>query len=244
MNYYKLINDNTIFGVVTENAFVKYSPQADSYIHATDQDGEYVGYKSHFYRDRWMQPVQLIERFEQVTISQISEEEYLILKKTFETNEEIIIEPDEEPEQPVIPNESENPDITVEFVRSSKINEMSRACRQAIENGIDIEVKGETRHFSLTTQDQLNLMNLSTMAQTSDIIPYHADGEQCIYYTAAEINEIIAAMNKHKIYHTTYYNALKAYINSLETIEEISAITYGTPIPDEYKTEVLKVIDR
>jgi 5,10-methylene-tetrahydrofolate dehydrogenase/methenyl tetrahydrofolate cyclohydrolase len=85
-------------------------------------------------------------------------------------------------------------------------------------------------------------MSLSTMAQTSDIIPYHADGEQCIYYTAAEINEIIAAMNNHKIYHTTYYNALKAYINSLETIEEISAITYGTPIPDEYKTEVLKVI--
>jgi len=130
-----------------------------------------------------------------------------------------------------------------DYLREAKIAEMSSACRQAIENGIDIIAQDKMRHFSLTTQDQLNLMSLNVMAQTQDIIPYHADGEQCIYYTAEEIKQIVAAANSHKIWHTTYYNALKAYINSLETIEEISAITYGTPIPDEFKTEVLKVIE-
>jgi predicted DNA-binding ArsR family transcriptional regulator len=53
----------------------------------------------------------------------------------------------------------------------------------------------------------------------------------------------MAAVNKHKTYHTTYYNSLKNYINSLQTIEEIAAITYGIEIPDEYKSEVLKVIE-
>jgi hypothetical protein len=86
-------------------------------------------------------------------------------------------------------------------------------------------------------------MSLNVIAQTQNIIPYHCDGETCIFYSAEEINQIIAAATAHKIYHTTYYNALKSYINSLETIEDIAAITYGTPIPDEYKSEVLKVID-
>ncbi len=87
-------------------------------------------------------------------------------------------------------------------------------------------------------------MNLSLMAQTQTMIPYHADGEECIFYTNEEINEIIDSANALKLYNTTYFNALKNYINSLNTIEEISAITYGTLIPDEYKTDVLKFLEQ
>jgi hypothetical protein len=60
---------------------------------------------------------------------------------------------------------------------------MSRTCRQTIEAGFDLVLRGETRHFSLTTQDQLNLMSLGTLVQTQDLIPYHADGEECEFYT-------------------------------------------------------------
>ena len=81
------------------------------------------------------------------------------------------------------------------------------------------------------------------MAQTQELIPYHADGEMCIFYTNEEINRIIAAATSFKIYHTTYYNALKAYINALDTIEEISKIEYGTPIPEQYKSDVLKTLE-
>jgi hypothetical protein len=41
---------------------------------------------------------------------------------------------------------------------------MSYICRTTIESGIDLEMRGEIKHFSLTTQDQLNLMSLSAMA--------------------------------------------------------------------------------
>jgi hypothetical protein len=86
-------------------------------------------------------------------------------------------------------------------------------------------------------------MSLSAIAQTEQLIPYHADGETCEFYTAAEINEIIAAATLLKNYNIAYYNSLKAYINSLETMENISTVTYGTQIPDEYKSDVLKVLE-
>lgn len=242
MKYYKIIQDKNCVGISNSNNFILYQPEIHSFTAANEITGDLVEYKNKFYRGLWMKPMtaDITIKYTIADIIEITREEYIAFQEAFKENEIIEEETEVEPEyiKPYVEPEKEG----VDFIRQSKLSEMSYECRKAIENGIDIEVKGEIRHFSFTTQDQLNLMSLSTMAQTSDIIPYHADGEQCIYYTAAEINTIIAAMNKHKIYHTTYYNALKAYINSLETIEEISAITYGTPIPDEYKTEVLKVI--
>ena len=81
------------------------------------------------------------------------------------------------------------------------------------------------------------------MVQTQSLIPYHADGEECTFYSAEEINTIINESNTFKNYHISYYNSLKTYINTLDTIEAIAAITYGTPIPDEYKSDVLMVLE-
>lgn len=244
MKYYKIIDNNQIIGVVSSKAFVQYIPVAECFARCNETKGEYISYSNRLYRDSWMNPTKANIEFIQAYIVNINKDEYDTLYDAFKNNEQLVIEDNTQREdiiQPIIIDPSE--EVTIDFIRQSKINEMSYACRQAIENGIDIIAQGKTRHFSLTTQDQLNLMSLNVMAQTQDIIPYHADGEQCIYYTAEEIKQIVATANAHKIWHTTYYNALKAYINSLETIEEISVITYGTPIPDEFKTEVLKVIE-
>ena len=242
MKYFKLVKDQQIVGAASSNDFIYYSPVVDCYLHTTEEHGEYISFQNKLYRDTWMSPTKLPENYIPVQVTETTKEEYDIFMQAIQHDEVIIDEEDTEwpdyNEEPLIPD-----DGAIDFVRQSKLSEMSYECRKAIERGFDINVHEENRHFSLTTQDQLNLMSLSAMAQTSDKIPYHADGESCIYYTAAEINTIIAAMNSHKIYHTTYYNALKAYINSLDTIEEITAITYGIEIPDEYKSEVLKVIE-
>ena len=86
-------------------------------------------------------------------------------------------------------------------------------------------------------------MNLNIVAQTESLIPYHADGEDCVFYTAKEIDAIIKEATSFKNYHLSYYNSLKAYIDTLDTIEAIAEITYGTSIPDEYKSDVLKVLE-
>jgi len=71
-------------------------------------------------------------------------------------------------------------------------------------------------------------------------IPYHADGELCKFYTPVEIKMIISEATKWKTYHTTYYNALKNYVKSLNDIHQIMEIQYGIELPEEYQSEVLK----
>lgn len=243
MKYFKMINDNSFIGAIHSGQFVAQSPDKPKLFYANELTGQFVSYQGTLYRDYWMVAIENpLFPFEIVTITEITEEEYIAIMEAIHNNETIDIDDDEE-EEPVEPIIEPELDETVEFVRAAKIKEMSSTCRQTIEAGFNLDLRGETRHFSLTTQDQLNLMSLSIMAQTQELIPYHADGEETTFYTSNEINMIIQTATELKVYNTTYYNALKTYINSLETIEEISAITYGTPIPDEYKTDVLKTLE-
>lgn len=244
MKYYKLISGQNFIGIADSNSFLEQNPISNWLLIANEITGQYVQCNNLLYRDYWMPAINENSQiaFLQADVIEITEEEYLIYKAAIENNEEVIV-PDTHyaDDEIIIPEEPEEPSVT--FVRSSKINEMSRICRQTIEAGFDINIRGATRHFSLTTQDQLNLMGLESLAKTTTEIPYHADGEEVIFYTQDEINAIIAAANSFKIYQTTYHNALKEYINSLETIEEISAIQYGIDIPEKFKTEVLKVLE-
>lgn len=242
MKYYKIIQDKNCIGIVNSNNFILYQPEIHSFTAANETTGDLVEYKNKFYRGLWMKPMatDITIKYTIADIIEITKEEYIAFEEAFKENEIIKEETQVEPEytKPYVEPEKEG----VDFLRQSKISEMSHECRKVIEAGTDVIIRGQVRHFSMTQQDQLNFISLGTLAQTQDLIPYHADGESCVFYTANEINQIISATTAHKIYQTTYYNALKDYINSLETIEEIAAITYGTPIPDEYQSEVLRVI--
>lgn len=241
MKYYKIIVNSQIIGVATSLNCFRFQAKHSMLERALDINAEYIKCSGTLYHAWWMKPIQTnTYQYENADILEIKEQEYNILAPISEP----IPFDDSVPEEPVIePIIDPTEEITVEYVRNAKLQEMSYTCRITIENGFDIELRNETHHFSLDTQDQLNLISLSAMAQTQEMVPYHADGESCIFYTAAEMQQIIAAATTFKIYHTTYYNALKGYINSLETIEEISAITYGTAIPDEYKTDVLRALE-
>lgn len=242
MKYYKILNENTFIGVVTNGNFVAENQRTGWLLTSNENLGQFVSYKGQLYRDYWMQPIHNSTReFMNVKIIEIDEEEYNVLLAAIEQDEEIIIDDDEEEEEPTPIIPPEDPDITTEFVREAKLKEMSNECKKSIENGFNIILSdGGTHHFSLTTQDQLNLMALQN---AEGMIPYHADGEQTKFYPASDIHAIIDMASKHKTYHTTYYNSLKSYINSLSTMEEIAAITYGILIPNEYKTDVLKIIE-
>lgn len=243
MKYYKIMTfENKMIGAVSSTNFVRYSTLGHSYLRCDEKKGEYVVYDGITYRAAWMAPCKTDRAYIEAQIIEISESEYQIYMDAIEKDEELPVEEDDIPPLPEPTDEIEEESIA--FVRTHKIAEMSATCRKTIEAGVDVELRGEKHHFSLDTQDQLNLMSLGVMAQTQSMIPYHADGETCVFFTAEEISQIVSAATAHKVYHTTYYNALKNYINALETIEDIAAITYGTPIPDEYKSEVLRVIEQ
>ena len=241
MKYYKMLTGSEFIGAISSANFVAENPINGWLLTSNEILGQFVSYEGRLYRDYWMQPIPNSTRdFTIVNIIKIKKTEYDNLVAAIASNEEIIIKEEDDEEEPIV--EEEEPDITVEYVRAAKIKEMSAACRHIIEAGFDLELRGESHHFSLDTQDQLNLISLSAMAQTQSLIPYHADGEACIFYTNEEINEIVETATSFKIYHTTYYNALKGYINELDSVEAIGAIEYGTEIPEEYQSDVLKAI--
>lgn len=127
-------------------------------------------------------------------------------------------------------------------IRAAKIRDMSSACNAAIVGGVDVELsEGGTCHFSLTDEDQINLYTIKAMADAGvERIPYHADGAMCRYYSAADALAIAEAATRWKLYHQSYFNSLKKYVLSLNTAEEIAAISYGVAIPEEFQSDVLR----
>lgn len=168
MKYYKILRDSHFVGVITSSAFVAENARTRWLLTSDETLGQFVTFGGQLYRDYWMQPLYNVDRdYLNATISEITEAEYDTLKEAVEKDEPI--EDDDVPEEPSIVADPVETDITLEYCRASKLTEMSRTCRQLIEAGFDIELEdGLSHHFSLDTQDQLNLITLSALAEVQD----------------------------------------------------------------------------
>lgn len=134
----------------------------------------------------------------------------------------------------------------LKLARAEKIKEMSEICHQTIIDGVCV-IFGDNKlhHFELTIEDQINLLSLKELiANGAKEVIYHETGELCQIYSAKDISLLIEKASTHKTYHTTYFNALKYYINNLYDIDKIKDIKYGVFIPDEYCSDALKNIIR
>lgn len=130
--------------------------------------------------------------------------------------------------------EAEHPDpVPLEEKRAAKHAEISAASEAAIKAGMDVETTQGTEHFSLEETDQINLKTATDDVKAgAAFYPYHADGELCRIFTAAEINAIGEASKAHKLYHTTYCNHLFDWIRRADAAE-LAGITYGAELPED-----------
>ena len=140
--------------------------------------------------------------------------------------------------------EDEPDDRTLDEIRANKLAELSASCNAAITAGMDVETTQGTEHFSLKETDQINLTTaLSAVQSGAAGYPYHADGQLCRLFTAAEIQAIAAASVKHKLYHTTLCNHLLTWARRAETKEEISGITYAADgLPEDLAANMAAVL--
>ena len=147
-------------------------------------------------------------------------------------------DPEELPTEPYQPTEEE----LLAAAKASKRAEVSTACEQIIYNGVSVALEdGTVEHFALTEHDQINLFGKQAqLAAGAGQLEYHADGQPCRYYSAADMQAIITAAMFHVSYHTTYCNALNIWIAGCEDVEELQEIFYGADVPEEYQSEVLK----
>ena len=242
MKYYKIINGQEFIGVGSTMDLRRFQQKHQILLSCNEDQVQYIQYNDNLYRDIWMVPesTDTIES-ELVSVIRIDEKEYKTLYSAVERNEEIkvITEPDPVPVETPI---EEHEQVTIDYIRSTKINEMSATCEQTIAKGFDVELSdGATHHFSLKEKDQLNLIAIQGMILSgTEIIPYHADDELCEYYTAADMMLIINKANAFKTYHVSYFNSLKSYINSLSSIGAIMSLYYGIDIPKKHQSKVLQ----
>lgn len=124
-------------------------------------------------------------------------------------------------------------------VRAAKKAEIGLACSAAIYAGIDVGDK----HFSLTEHDQTEILTQYTFVKEgAAAVPYHADGELCRMFTAAEFTAIAEAATAHIFYHRTYCNHVNAWI-ARAGLDDLAAITYGADLPADLAASMAAVIE-
>lgn len=239
MTYYKLIkNDNTFVGVATSDALLRYQNKHKILLNCDIQTAQYIMCKDNIYRCDWLVPENSDQRgkYQKVDLIEITEDEYNSLVEEYEI-------PAPQEEQTITDDELQDliAESTLDHVVEMKIKQIKNACKNVIENGFDIELSEGVIHFSLTAQDQQNITLLAILSSggvETDKYPYHADGEYCVYYSAAEIAAIAREMQATIAKNTIYFNSLKKYIDSLRTVEDVKAVYWGMPIPQEYQSAV------
>ena len=127
-------------------------------------------------------------------------------------------------------------DDEIEEERGRKITELSDACNLLITKGAEVQLSNkEKKNFSYSIEDQSNIsemFNAVIMGATS--YPYHANGETCMMYSAADIVLIYTTLSSLKTAQTTYYNQLRQYIYTLNKFKDIESVTYGQELTGEY----------
>lgn len=104
-----------------------------------------------------------------------------------------------------------------------KKSELSAECEKVIVAGVDV---GDA-HYSLTIEDQANILALTPLAQAGNSVFYHQDGAMCREYASDEFNEIVNAATVFKTLQTTYCNLLMRQVEAMTDAEEVRAVKYG-----------------
>ena len=119
----------------------------------------------------------------------------------------------------------------IDKVISQKKAELSAECENAIVAGVDV---GDA-HYSLTIEDQANILAWMAVAQTGKAVPYHQDGQPCRIYTAEEFMKVANAAVAFKTAQTTYCNLLMRQVEAMTDVDEVKAVKYGvTQLEGEY----------
>ena len=126
----------------------------------------------------------------------------------------------------------------VEQVRAVVKQQIGAACSAAIYAGVDVGGS----HYSLTEHDQTELLaQAQAVKEGAQAVPYHADGELCRMYPAAEFSALAQAATAHVFYHRTYCNHVNAWI-ARAGLDELAAIEYGAELPADLAASMAQII--
>lgn len=126
--------------------------------------------------------------------------------------------------------------------KRSVIQRLSNQCKDKITAGFSITLSdGQLYSFKLTTEDQLNLMSIEGQLNAgAETFIYHATNQPCKFFVREDMTKIINSFKRYTLYHTTYFNIAKQYINSLTDIEKVNRFAYGADVSEATDDIVIK----
>ena len=203
MKFFKIIKDKEFIGVGTTRDMRRFQKKHNVFLVCDENDAQYIQCGEDLYHAPWMEAVDGESVIADVI--RIEEDEYNCLVSAIESNEEIKFADESVVEFEQVVDEVE--ELTIDYIRSAKIAELKRECNLAITEGFDMELSdGETRHFTLSLDDQISLLTQA--------------------YFNEDMQPVVVKMNNFKINHMARLKELEEYVNSLTGIEEITAVSY------------------
>lgn len=135
-------------------------------------------------------------------------------------------------------------ELALDAAKRIVIENLSATCKIKITDGFSVKLSDRKHYsFKLTTEDQLNLLSLENQLNSgAKTFVYHATGQLCKCFTRNDMVKIINMFKSFTLYHTTYFNVAKQYINSLTSIEQIVNFTYGTDVSEFVNDTAIKQI--
>ena len=130
--------------------------------------------------------------------------------------------------------------MSLEDYKEWKIDQLSEMGEATIFAGTDVELTdGTVKNFTYDLEDQSNLLNAIFIIQALDdltiTIPYHGHGEPCELYSALDV---LATYISLQIFSTTVQTLTNMRINwvrSCATKDEVRAIEFDTPLPEDWQ---------
>ena len=128
-------------------------------------------------------------------------------------------------------------------LKQSKITALSATCEQTIYNGLELELSENTERFEYKDKDQTNIKAMfDAVVLGAEKYPYQSEDGNCRVYTAQDIITLYTSLEGLRTAQLTYYHQIKDLVNTLETVEEINAVTYGQELEGEYLQHYIEML--
>lgn len=220
---YKIIQNDKVIDIVQYPRFLRFLKSGVAITDKTSAQG-IAGSDNHTLYS--FKPVKGYDT-KVVTIKEINADEFERLKNLLSSGQE--------------PSADES---ALAVAKRNVIARLSNICQAKIHIGFSVELSdGKSYEFKLTTEDQLNLLALENQLNTgATSFIYHSTGQPCRFFNVDDMRKIINIYRSYTLYHTTYFNVAKQYINSLVDIEKVNLFIYGDDVSSAVNDPVLKQI--
>ena len=137
--------------------------------------------------------------------------------------------------------------MSLDEYKEWKIDQLSNMGEATIFAGTDVELTdGTIKNFTYDLEDQSNLLTTMFIIQALDdltiTIPYHGHGEPCELYSALDVLATYIALQIFSTAVQTFTNMRINWVRECETKEEVRAIEFNTPLPEEWQNRANAIL--